>query len=234
MDSAIDELDARVVSLGKGEVLKVEDLVDAEISDPQDGDSVVYESESGKFKNKKVEAASTWTEVKNKPFESVGEGLTVEDNVLKSNGGGASTWSEVSGKPFSSIGTGLTVENDVLKATGGGTGGTTNYNDLDNKPTLNNKELVGDKSLNLSDIIGKPYPTDIKDNTIVLYRNTYSGWVFSELKSDDVNAHIQIKDIAHAGDVQLCLDIIGTHITNLENTVGQANDLLEVALYGES
>lgn len=47
-----------------------------------------------------------------------------------------------------------------LEGGGGGGGGTTNYNDLSNKPSINNQVLTGNKSL--SDL-GAATPTDITD-----------------------------------------------------------------------
>lgn len=45
-------------------------------------------------------------------------------------------------------GTGITISDDnVISATGGGTGGTTNYNDLSNKPQIAGVELSGNKTL---------------------------------------------------------------------------------------
>lgn len=44
-------------------------------------------------------------------------------------------------------GNNITIENDVISATGGSSGGTSNYNDLSNKPKINNVELSGNKSL---------------------------------------------------------------------------------------
>ena len=48
-----------------------------------------------------------------------------------------------------SIGTGLNLDSTTgeLTATGGGSGGTTNYNDLSNKPQINSVTLSGNKSL---------------------------------------------------------------------------------------
>jgi hypothetical protein len=45
------------------------------------------------------------------------------------------------------IGENLTLENGILSATGGGSGGTMDYNDLTNKPQINNVTLTGNKSL---------------------------------------------------------------------------------------
>lgn len=54
-----------------------------------------------------------WAEIKNKPFTSVGDGLTVTDGVLSA--AGASTWDALTGKPFESVGDGLTVNSGSLK-----------------------------------------------------------------------------------------------------------------------
>lgn len=53
-----------------------------------------------------------WENVKNKPFTSIGDGLTVTDGVLSA--AGASTWDALTGKPFESVGDGLTVTDGVL------------------------------------------------------------------------------------------------------------------------
>jgi hypothetical protein len=46
------------------------------------------------------------------------------------------------------IGDNLTLENGILSATGGGgSGGVSDYNDLTNKPQINNVTLSGNKSL---------------------------------------------------------------------------------------
>ena len=43
-------------------------------------------------------------------------------------------------------GTGISISGNVISATGGGGGGgTSNYNDLSNKPTINNVTVEGDK-----------------------------------------------------------------------------------------
>lgn len=54
-----------------------------------------------------------WENVKNKPFTSIGDGLTVTDGVLSA--AGASTWDALTGKPFESVGDGLTVNSGSLK-----------------------------------------------------------------------------------------------------------------------
>lgn len=66
------------------------------------------------------------------------------------------------------IGVGLNLDNATgeLTATGGGTGGTTNYNDLSNKPQINSVTLSGNKSsadLGLAD--ASDIPTALSDLT---------------------------------------------------------------------
>ena len=66
-------------------------------------------------------ATPTWSAVANKPFESIGTGLSVDDNGALN--GSSSDWPDISNKPFESIGTGLSVDSSgVLSATGGGGG----------------------------------------------------------------------------------------------------------------
>lgn len=67
-----------------------------------------------------------------------------------------------------SVGIGLSLDDTTgeLTATGGGTGGTTNYNDLSNKPQINNVVLSGNKSsedLGLAD--ASDIPTALSDLT---------------------------------------------------------------------
>lgn len=45
-------------------------------------------------------------------------------------------------------GANITIEDNVISATGGGTGGTSDYNDLENKPQINGHTLSGNKTLN--------------------------------------------------------------------------------------
>ena len=52
-----------------------------------------------------------WSEILNKPFNSIGDGLTVTNNVLE----GDSRWNMITNKPFETIGDGLIVINDELR-----------------------------------------------------------------------------------------------------------------------
>ena len=56
---------------------------------------------------------SEWGQVLNKPFETIGYGLSVVDDVLSAD---YQEWSQILHKPFNSIGSGLTVVNGVLNA----------------------------------------------------------------------------------------------------------------------
>ena len=59
-------------------------------------------------------ASVSWDNVNNKPFNTVGSGLTVSDNVLSADG--VSTWSEIQNKPFDAVAdqAGLMVDNGEL------------------------------------------------------------------------------------------------------------------------
>lgn len=62
--------------------------------------------------------------------------------------------------------------------TGGGSGGTTNYNDLTNKPTINGVEVSGDKTSADYKISAQVTQTDhgTADTTFILPANQYHTW----------------------------------------------------------
>lgn len=70
---------------------------------------------------------SDWEQVTDKPFETIGNNLTVVNNVLSADD---QTWNQILNKPFSSIGSGLTVTNGVLSANVA----TPSWSTIDNKP----------------------------------------------------------------------------------------------------
>lgn len=76
---------------------------------------------------KKEGLSIDWSQIASKPFNQVGDGLKVEDNILKSDVDITNTWSQVKDKPFSSIGTGLSVDGSGVLSAQGGQGGTTIY-----------------------------------------------------------------------------------------------------------
>ena len=55
--------------------------------------------------------SQSWSQITNKPFNTIGSGLTVVDGALTANVP-TPTWNNVNNKPFSSIGSGLTVDSD--------------------------------------------------------------------------------------------------------------------------
>ena len=66
----------------------------------------------------------------------------------------------------------------ALKNSGGGSGGTTNYNDLTNKPTLNGVEISGNKTSADYKISAQVTQTDhgTADTTFTLQPNQYHTW----------------------------------------------------------
>lgn len=70
---------------------------------------------------------SEWSQVQNKPFETIGSGLSVTNNVLSADD---QTWSQIQNKPFERIGSGLSVVNGVLNANVG----TPRWTEVDDKP----------------------------------------------------------------------------------------------------
>lgn len=55
--------------------------------------------------------SQSWNQITNKPFNTIGSGLTVVDGALTANVP-TPTWNNVNDKPFSSIGSGLTVDSN--------------------------------------------------------------------------------------------------------------------------
>lgn len=67
----------------------------------------------------------------------------------------------------------------AVHISGGGGGGTTNYNDLDNKPSINNVELIGNKSATDLGIV-------TQDNLDATKKSIYGSDFYSGSKSYDV------------------------------------------------
>ena len=70
---------------------------------------------------------SEWSQILHKPFETLGDGLTVVNGVLSVD---AQSWEQILNKPFTSIGSGLTVTNGVLSANVS----TPSWNNIDDRP----------------------------------------------------------------------------------------------------
>lgn len=92
---------------------------------------------------------SDWTNVTNKPFTTLGSGLTVTGGVLSVTGGGGSVdWADITGKPSVfpvaiasttqlggvKAGTNITIAGDGTISASGGPGGPTDWKDITNKP----------------------------------------------------------------------------------------------------
>ena len=57
-----------------------------------------------------------WGQIENKPFNSIGTGLTVSNGVLNLSSPITVDWSDITDKPFNTIGDGLYVSSNELKA----------------------------------------------------------------------------------------------------------------------
>lgn len=94
-----------------------------EVSNP-DGQNHVYIDVDD---NRYAVGLAYWNQLENKPFESIGYGLSVINGVLTAD---AQSWDMILEKPFERIGTGLTVTNGVLSANIG----VPSWSDIVNKP----------------------------------------------------------------------------------------------------
>lgn len=92
---------------------------------------------------------SDWTNITNKPFNTLGSGLTVTNGVLSVTGGGGSVdWADITGKPATfpatpatattlggvKAGANITITSDGTISASGGPGGSTDWKDITNKP----------------------------------------------------------------------------------------------------
>lgn len=120
-------------------------------------------------------------------------------------------------------GANITIENNVISSTGGGSGGTSDYSDLDNKPSINNVELVGNKSLN--DLGIQPKGNYVVDNNYVHTDNNFtteeknklsglSNYDDTEIKQDISDLDTNKADISEIPDVS---NFITNAVNNLLN-----------------
>lgn len=90
--------------------------------------------------------ASTWSEIAEKPFSTIGSGLKVENDVLSADGSTDVQWNQIQ-----TDGTKIAeiivdgVSTNVFAPTG--EGGTSDYSELSNKPKIEDVELNGDMTL---------------------------------------------------------------------------------------
>ena len=90
-------------------------------------------------------------------------------------------------------GDGITIdENNVISATGGGgSGGTTDYELLENKPQINGVELLGNKSL--TDLgIDIPTKTSELDNDSGFIDDTAFENYYTKTEVDDIVGNIEV------------------------------------------
>ena len=122
---------------------------------------------------------------------------------LKGDTGSAGADAKINGKNAIEIeaGNNITIEDTEkgikINSTGGGSGGTSDYTDLTNKPSINNVTLSGNKSLN--DLGIQPSGNYIEDNNYVHtdnnFNNTYKNKLEGLENYDDTEIKADISDI---------------------------------------
>lgn len=136
------------------------------------------------------------------------------------------------------IGTGLNLDdNGELTATGGGTGGTTNYNDLSNKPQINGNTLSGNKTgaqlglASTSDI-----PTTLAeltdDATHRVVTDTEKATWNAKADAADIPT-VPVKGVAKNGTA-LTPDASGVVNITVPTTAAEVSALPDTTLYGAS
>lgn len=97
-----------------------------------------------------------------------------------------------------------------ISATGGGSGGTTNYNDLSNKPKINNVELTGNKTTNDLGLFSGNYNDLINKPTIPIVPTNVSAF------TNDAGYLTQHQDLSNYATIQYVDNIVGNIETELE------------------
>ena len=97
-----------------------------------------------------------------------------------------------------------------ISATGGGSGGTTNYNDLSNKPKINNVELTGNKTANDLGLFSGNYNDLINKPTIPTVPTNVSAF------TNDAGYLTQHQDLSNYATIQYVDNIVGNIETELE------------------
>lgn len=106
------------------------------------------------------------------------------------------------------------------------------YSRIINKPIFNNKTLnAGNNTINLTDLADVFVSAASADNVLI---RTSSSWIAGTLGAQSISARWTISGAEYTGKLNECISSICSNITNLNTAVGNANELLEVALYGES
>jgi hypothetical protein len=131
-----------------------------------------------------------------------------------------------------SIGDGLSLDNGELSATGGG--GTEDYEDLENQPSINNITLVGNKSLSDLGIAAESdIPTDLADLTDdathrVVTDTEKSTWNGKQSALDGTQMNAVNSGITAADVSQIATNT--SDISTINGIIGDINDTLEEVL----
>jgi hypothetical protein len=131
-----------------------------------------------------------------------------------------------------SIGDGLSLDNGELSATGGG--GTEDYEDLENQPSINNITLVGNKSLSDLGIAAESdIPTDLADLTDdathrVVTDTEKSTWNGKQSALDATQMNAVNSGITAAAVSQIATNT--SDISTINGIIGDINDTLEGVL----
>lgn len=154
--------------------------------------------------------ANTHTHSNKSKIDKIGEdvngNLTYNGNTIVAN----STWDNISDKPFE------TLDNNTLKVTDGilsviGGGGTTNYSDLENKPSINSVELTGNKTL--ADLGIQPsgdYLTEIPSEYVTDTELESKGYANTS-QIPDVSNKLEVSNILQGTNI--ILNKVGNDIT---------------------
>ena len=131
-----------------------------------------------------------------------------------------------------SIGDGLSLDNGELSATGGG--GTGDYDDLENQPSINNITLVGNKSLSDLGIAAESdIPTDLSDLTDdathrVVTDTEKTTWNGKQSALDATQMNAVNSGITAADVSQITTNT--SDISTINGIIGDINDTLEEVL----
>lgn len=131
-----------------------------------------------------------------------------------------------------SIGDGLSLDNGELSATGGG--GTSDYDDLENQPSINNITLVGNKSLSDLGIAAESdIPTDLSDLTDdathrVVTDTEKTTWNGKQSALDGTQMNAVNSGITSADVSQIATN--ASDISTINGIIGDINDTLEEVL----
>lgn len=131
---------------------------------------------------------------------------TKTSELINDSGFITNTYHDNSKQDKLTAGTNITIENNVISATG--TGGTSDYNDLSNKPSINNVTLSGNKSLTQ---LGIASNVDVVALELFKQDKLQSG---TNIKS------INNKSILGSGNIEINAELDPTELLNYIYPVG--------------